>query len=56
MLQFKLVSLFYNYFKIREICKINIFKMSRKLDTVYSLKLSNKGYNKLSQPTSVKSK
>ena len=30
--------------------------MTHKLDTAHSLKLSNKSYNKMSQPISVKSK
>ena len=30
--------------------------MTQKLDTACSLKLSNKSYNKMSQPISVKSK
>ena len=39
------VSLFYNYIKIKKIYKSNIFKITRKLDTACSLKLSNKQQN-----------
>ena len=36
--------------------KSNIFKMTRKLDTACSLKLSNKSYKTMSQLISVNSK